>query len=267
MPGSPRRKPTRVLRKTAIGRIVRRLQLVLLLLAIVLVTLAVFAWRREPMPSPIDAPTPGITTPVYAPSSTPEPTATYPAPPSSPTLRPRRIGILAGHSGPYNDPGAICPDGLSEAEINLAVAEKVVVALEERGYEVDLLEEQDDRLFGYVAEALLSIHADSCDIPEATGFKAARVSSSAIPEIEDVLVECLYREYQPATSLQRHDFSITPGMHQYHAFLKIHPETPGAIIELGFMAADRDILVNEPDRLADAIVAGLLCFLESASAP
>jgi len=267
MPRSPRRKPARVLRKTTIGRMVRQLQLVLLLLAVVLVTLAIFAWRREPTPSPVDPPTPGVTAVAYAPSSTPEPAATYPEPTSSPTLRPKRIGILAGHSGPHNDPGAVCPDGLREVDINLAVAEKVVVALEDRGYQVDLLEEHDDRLYGYVAEALLSIHADSCDIPEATGFKVARVSNSAIPEIEDVLVECLYKEYHLATALQRHDFSITPGMHQYYAFLKIHPETPGAIIELGFMAADRDILVNGPDRLADGIVAGLLCFLESASAP
>jgi len=51
-------------------------------------------------------------------------------------------------------------------------------------------------------------------------------------------------------------------MHEYHAFLQIAPETPGAIIELGFMAADRDILVKQPDRLAAGIVAGLRCFLE-----
>jgi hypothetical protein len=51
-------------------------------------------------------------------------------------------------------------------------------------------------------------------------------------------------------------------MHGYHAFLKINPKTPGAIIEMGFMAADRYILVNRPDLLAEGIVAGLLCFLE-----
>ena len=64
------------------------------------------------------------------------------------------------------------------------------------------------------------------------------------------------------TGLPRHDYSITPDMHGYHAFLKIDPQTPGAIIEMGFLAADRDMLVNRPDTLAAGVVAGLLCFLE-----
>jgi len=151
---------------------------------------------------------------------------------------------------------------LREVDINLAVAERVVAALRDRGYEVDLLEEYDDRLSGYRADTFLSIHADACDIPEASGFKVARVSFSAIPDIEDVLVECLYQEYGRITGLPRHDYSITPDMHGYHAFLEVDPQTPAAIIEMGFMAADRDILVNRPDVLAEGIVAGLLCFLE-----
>jgi len=268
VPLSQRRSTRKTLRKTTIRRAVRQLQLVLLLLAVILITLTMFAvWRREPALPPVDTPTASVTGTTHAPPLTPEPTRTRAVPTLSPTPQPKRVGILAGHSGPHNDPGAVCPDGLREVDINLAVAKRVVAALRDEGYEVDLLEEHDDRLYGYVADALLSIHADSCDIPEATGFKVARVSTSAIPEIEDVLVGCLYREYQRITAMQRHDFSITPGMHQYYAFLKIHPETPGAIIELGFMAADRDILVNEPDKLADGIVAGLLCFLDPASAP
>ena len=90
----------------------------------------------------------------------------------------------------------------------------------------------------------------------------ARVWFSAIPEIEDILVECLYKEYGRVTGLPRHDFSITPNMHEYHAFSQIAPETPGAIIELGFMDADRGILVNQPNKLAAGIVAGLLCFVD-----
>jgi len=151
---------------------------------------------------------------------------------------------------------------LREVDINLAVAKRVVAALRDRGYEVDLLEEYDDRLSGYRADAFLSIHADACGIPEASGFKVARVSFSAVPEIEDVLVECLYQEYGRITGLPRHDYSITPDMHGYHAFLKVDPQTPAAIIEMGFMSADRGILVNHPDLLAEGIVAGLLCFLE-----
>jgi N-acetylmuramoyl-L-alanine amidase len=142
------------------------------------------------------------------------------------------------------------------------VAERVVAALLRRGHEVDLLTEYDERLSGYLADALVSIHADSCEVPEASGFKVARVAYSAIPETEDVLVECLYEEYERSTGLARHDSSITPAMHGYHAFAEIDPQTPGAIIELGFMGADRNLLVNRPDLMANGIVAGLVCFLE-----
>jgi hypothetical protein len=85
--------------------------------------------------------------------------------------------------------------------------------------------------------------------------------------VEDRLVECLYQEYEAATGLVRHESSITPAMHGYHAFRQIALQTPGAIIELGFMLADRRALTKDPDRLAQGIVNGLLCFLEPEAAP
>ena len=258
-----RRKRNRALRRRTIGRLVRQLQLALLVVAAAVVLVGIFAMRREEPPlASATTPTSTATRPTPTRSPTRGPTRTPGGPTPSPTPKPKRVGILAGHHGPENDPGAVCPDGLREVDINLTVAEKVVTALEKRGYEVDLLEEYDDRLNRYRADAFLSIHSDACDAPEASGFKVARVSFSAIPEIEDVLVECLYEEYERATGLPRHDYSITPDMHGYHAFLKIDPQTPGAIIEMGFLAADRYILVNHPGKLAAGIVAGLLCFLE-----
>ncbi len=71
----------------------------------------------------------------------------------------RRIGIVAGHSG--NDPGAVCPDGLTEAQVNMMVAEAVVRELRARGATVDLLAEFDERLAGYRADAFVSIRAPS----------------------------------------------------------------------------------------------------------
>ncbi len=262
-------KTDRMLRQR-IGCLVRQVQLMLLLIVAVAAALAVFAARQEgwldsvlgtPTPTRTRYATPRLTmTPTRSP--TPGPTVTPGGPTASPTPAHTRVGILAGHYGPENDPGAVCPDGLREVDINLAVAERVVAALRQRGYEVDLLEEYDDRLHGYQAGVFLSIHSDACDIPEASGFKVAHVSFSAIPEIEDVLVECLYEEYARITGLPRHDYSITPDMHGYHAFVEIDPQTPGAIIEMGFLAADRYVLVNRPDLLAHGIVAGLVCFLE-----
>ena len=173
-----------------------------------------------------------------------------------------RVGIVSGHKG--YDPGAVCDDGLTEAEVNYTVAVEVVKLLERHGHiQVDLLDEFDDRLADYQANALVSIHADSCNVPGATGFKAARVTNSAIPEAEDKLVACINARYAEYTGLPQHPASITDNMTNYHAFNEIAPLTPGAIIETGFLLDDREILVNKPKVVARGIAAGILCFLDA----
>ena len=171
------------------------------------------------------------------------------------------IGIVSGHAG--YDPGAVCDDGLTEAEINRTVALIVVDLLRRKGVETDLLEEYDARLKDYRAAALVSIHADSCTIPGATGFKVARVTDSAIPAAEDKLVACLTQNYAAATNLPLHSASITDGMTNYHAFNEIASDTPGAIIETGFMLDDRQLLENRPKIVARGIASGILCFLNA----
>ena len=83
----------------------------------------------------------------------------------------RRIGIISGHRGTTDsgarDPGAICQDEygnsiLEEADINFAVATRVVASLEGMNYAVEMLDEFDPRLNNYRAEALVSIHANTC---------------------------------------------------------------------------------------------------------
>ena len=272
MTQAPQRRKKRVLRKGAIGCLVRQVQIALFcVVAAVAVLVALTVARRggwslaSATPSSV---TSGSTTTTVVLTPT-VPTATRtPRPPratamASATTTPKRVGILIGHTGPEKDPGAVCPDGRKEVDINLSVGEKVIAALRRKGYQVDQLEEWDDRLDGYVADAFLSIHTDSCEIPGASGFKVARAAASAIPDIEDRLVECLETGYGLATGLGLHSDSITRDMHGYHAFLKIAPRTPGAIIELGFMLDDRDLLDKQPQRLADGIAAGLVCFLEN----
>ncbi len=190
----------------------------------------------------------------------------YPTTISSPTplsTQASRVGIVAGHSG--YDPGAVCPDGTAEADVNMAIAKEVVALLSRKGYQVDLLNEFDERLTGSRANALVSIHADSCDVPGASGFKVARVTDSAIPEAEDRLVTCLYREYQAETGLMRHPSSITDNMTNYHAFREIDEYTPGAIIETGFLLDDYDLLVGRPKVVARGVAAGVVCFLENST--
>lgn len=173
-----------------------------------------------------------------------------------------RIGILSGHMGPENDPGAVCPDGLTEAEINYAVAERLLYQLAARGYEVDLLEEYDRRLRDYRATFLISIHANDCRAYTggASGFLIAKADHRSSDGEDTRLVECVGNAYEEMTGLTRR-YGLTRDMEDYHVFNRIHPTTPGAIIELGFLRDDREFLVNNQDLMADAILAGVDCFL------
>jgi N-acetylmuramoyl-L-alanine amidase len=183
----------------------------------------------------------------------------------TPTPGPPHVGVVAGHWG--HDTGAICPDGLQEVDINFDVAERVVGILRAEGYQVDMLEEFDARLHDYRADALVSIHADSCEefrnaTPPASGFKVARVANSLVPEEEDRLVACLKNRYAARTQMYFHANSITADMSHYHTFYEINGQTPGAIIETGFMFADRHTLTQRPDLVAQGIIEGIVCFIE-----
>lgn len=177
-----------------------------------------------------------------------------------------QIGIVSGHMGPEGDPGAVCPDGLTESEINFAVADRVRRILYQRGYEVDLLEEFDSRLQDYRANLLLSIHSNDCrDYGEpVSGFLVSKQEARSDQGPDARLVECIAQEYGEATGLERR-YGLTRDMNDYHIFREIHASTPGAIIELGFMRDDREMLTGQPDMLAQALVEGITCFLNAQS--
>jgi N-acetylmuramoyl-L-alanine amidase len=184
------------------------------------------------------------------------PTAT---PTVTPTPLPPPIALLAGHSGGI-DTGAICPDGLREVDITTDVARRAQASLISRGYRVDILAEFDQRLSAvkrdYAPRAFLAIHADSC-IYYASGYKVARAEFSANQAEDDRLTRCVSSSYAAATLLPFHAGSITKDMTHYHALNEIDPQTPAAIIELGFLGSDHDLLKNQRDVLATGIVDGL----------
>lgn len=173
------------------------------------------------------------------------------------------IGIVSGHWGNGNDPGAVCPDGTNEHDVNLAIATLVRQKLEARGYQVDMLQEFDSRLDGYDGEVLLAIHTDTCDVinDQATGFKVATSTYSHDTNLANRLTACLESRYAQVTGLKFNPGGITENMTDYHAFRAVNPATTAAIIETGFLYLDRDILVNHPDVVADGIVSGLVCFV------
>lgn len=176
---------------------------------------------------------------------------------------PSNIGIVAGHYG--FDSGAVCSNGVTEQELNLEIATLVQKKLADLGYTVDLLEEFDDRLEGYRASVLLSIHLDSCQYinDQATGFKVAAALSDQNLAASQKLTSCISDEYSGITGLAYHAGSVTDDMTYYHAFSEIDPQTPAAIIEAGFMNIDYQFITEDTDLVADGIVAGLLCFLSN----
>ncbi len=173
-----------------------------------------------------------------------------------------QVAIISGHRG--FDSGAVCKDGLMEALVNEEIATRVTAMLQAQGVSVMLLDEYDPRLQGLHARALLSIHADSCI--EQSGFKVASAEQTVIPEQDQMLVDCLREKYSEATGLTFRSTAITKDMTQYHAFQRVADDTPGAIIETGYLGGDRALLVDEPDRVASGIVAGILCFLDQQDA-
>jgi len=197
-----------------------------------------------------------------------DPSAGFPADWPTPTTSPRpRIGIVAGHWG--NDSGAVCDDtGLTEVEVNLRIATIVQQNLMTAGYDVDLLEEFDERRYLYDALALVSIHNDSCDYinDQATGFKVAAsfAAGDTGPSSPNARLQaCLVDRYSKATNLPYHPGSITNDMKEYHTFSEINPRTPAAIIETGFLRLDREFLTQHPDLAAKGISDGILCFIQN----
>jgi N-acetylmuramoyl-L-alanine amidase len=176
---------------------------------------------------------------------------------------PSNIGIVAGHYG--FDSGAVCSNGVTEQELNLEIATLVQKKLTDQGYTVDLLEEFDDRLDGYLASVLLSIHLDSCGYinDQATGFKVAAALSDQNIAARQKLITCMSDQYGEITGLPYHAGSVTDDMTRYHAFNEINTRTPAAIIEAGFMNMDYRFITEDTEVIADGIVAGLLCFLNN----
>lgn len=176
----------------------------------------------------------------------------------------RQIALVSGHAG--YDSGAICEDGagqllLTEADVNARVTELVAGQLRRAGAEVLVLEEYDAQLEDLQTDVLLSIHADSCI--QVSGYKAAYYVNTLIPTAAERLLTCIDTHYPAETGLVHHPDTVTHDMTEYHAFRRIDPQTPAAIIEIGFLGGDQRLLADDPGRVARGIVASLNCFLDA----
>ena len=201
------------------------------------------------------------------------------APTSQPqaSVKPQSKGTIGIHAGHGNgDPGApLCaeseeiPGIASEADITLAVANKVVTLLRDvKGYDVVLFRGNDSGAQGFRGDAFVSLHCDQC-APGAEGYKVSRYGGgpgtglSGSGDASDRLVQALWDQFGEATGLER---DTSPGhfpdqMRNYYLLGWIDPATPGAIIEMGWLSGDWHALAYEQEVLALGVANGILAFL------
>ncbi len=156
-----------------------------------------------------------------------------------------------------------------EISITREVAKELLKILEQEGFSVDLLSATVPE--GYLADAFLSLHLDWNKNQNVRGFK---VSGSAFDSSgkSQRLAELIKFFYEKITLLPWNNY-ITPNMRYYYAFNyksfkhSISPETPAAIIELGFLTnkEDYEFLKDHPQKAAQALAKGLIAFIKNVS--
>ena len=221
-------------------------------------------------------PTPEPPTP-EPPTATPDPNAP-PTPWPTPTARaegtPPRVGLQVGHLRSNELPQELARlrtstgarwGGVSEAQLNLDIVNRVKPLLEAQGVIVDIIPATVPP--SYDADAFLAIHADGSAGAAARGWKLATPWRAS--EASKQLMAAVAAAYGPATGLPEDVGGVTFNMKGYYAFNwrrhthAISRYTPAIIVEMGFMtnAADRAVMFNQPDRVARGIADGVLAYL------
>lgn len=212
--------------------------------------------------------------------------ATPQAPAAAPTVVPTplppiqaRVGLQVGHWQAAAMPAELASlrteagasaGGYQEVDLNLQIARQVAALLTARGITVDLLPTTIPP--GYTADAFVAIHCDYNNDPAMGGFKLARYGDSADPARDDALLNAIAGAYG-ATTGQSIDPHITRAMTYYYAFNSgafahaIAPQTPGVIIELGFLtnATDLALLTEAQPTVATGLAQGIIGYLTSRS--
>ena len=173
------------------------------------------------------------------------------------------VGILAGHW--QNHTGEVCADGVIEADINYAIANRVKLDLEGKNFQVTLFPEFDLDLLNYEADVLVAIYSGSClqSPPPPSGFKIGTSLTAENPEKVNNLAVCLAENYQKYTQLPFTYEIINPDHASYHIFRDIHRDTPAVLIEIGKLSTNRDLIANRSSSIVEGITAGIICFVEN----
>ena len=225
-------------------------------------------WSAAAPPGGVIVQTPGPTAGPNAAGS-----IRIPIPKNVPT-GPRRVAIQAGHWKSDEAPDELrrlipqtgaAWEGVTEVEINLDIAQRVSVILNSKGVAVDVLPVTIP--VGYVADALVALHADSDGVGENSGFKMAHGARRG--PYEDALLNDIKDSYGAATGLDYDPIHITNSMRGYFAFNwsrfqhAVAAHTPAVILEMGYVSSDDDraLMLDRADLVANSIADGIMKFL------
>ena len=221
------------------------------------------------------APPGGVIVQTPGPSASPGTVGTLRVPlPKGLPIGPRRVGIQVGHWKTDEAPTELTKlvvqtgaswEGVNEVDVNLDIAQRVAVILNANGIAVDLLPTTVPP--GYLADAVVALHADSDGVGENSGFKMAHNARRG--SYEDALLGAIKSTYAKATGLDYDVTHISRNMLGYYVFSwtrfqhAVSPFTPGVILEMGYLSNDDDraLLLEKPDVVAQGISDGILKFL------
>lgn len=153
-------------------------------------------------------------------------------------------------------------DTTKEWEINHAIATRTAAMLEKEGITVELLPATIPK--GYKADMFVAVHADQNPNKKLTGFKATGAWNDETGNAMSI-AETMEEEYIRTTRMKK-DFQVTRAMKEYYAFNHkkfthaIHPDTPGIIVETGFVTNeyDKKILLEYPEIPARGLANGII---------
>lgn len=221
------------------------------------------------------APPGGVIVQTPGPTANPSATGTIRIPlPKTIPIGPRRVGIQVGHWKTDEAPdelrrlipqtGASWGE-LTELAVSLDVAQRLALLLNSAGIVVDILPVTVPP--GYVADAVVALHADSDGVGQWSGFKMAH--SARRGPYEDALLAAIKKSYGDATGMEYDSTHISSAMRGYFLFNwsryqhSVSAYTPSVILEMGYLSSDDDraLMLDHLDKLAGGIADGLLKFL------
>lgn len=193
--------------------------------------------------------------------------------PSVRANNPPLIAIQAGHWRTNEQPdefarlrnstGSVA-GGVREVDLNVDIAHRIAEYLRSWGNEAYVLPATVPP--SYRADAFVALHSDGHPNKNARGFKVATYYRDWVAS--NVLVNEIIDEYGKQTGLPQ-DWRITDNMRGYYAFnsglyeYTIAEDTPGAIVEMGFLSNDQDrkFMIENRDLVARSIALGIARFL------